>query len=79
MKQNTIDYYVKELREAEDRLSDLNQIGIKALSSYDINIAHSGHAKLALWTAKRLVSNQIKYFKRKILELEKEPTQIALF
>jgi hypothetical protein len=73
-----IENYTQQLKEAETRLKALTQQGAKALSRYDIEIAHQGNAKEALRTAKWLVGNNINYCKRKITEIGKEPRQLEL-
>jgi hypothetical protein len=71
-------YYTQELKVCEARLKALNEQGAKALSRYDIEIVHQGDAAEALRTAKWLVGNHITYFRKKIAELEKKPTQLEL-
>jgi hypothetical protein len=70
--------YEHELKKSQYRLAELHTKGVIALSRYDIEIAHQGDAEEALIVAKRLVSNHVQYFKRKIAELEKQPTQLPL-
>lgn len=74
----TIEFYTQELKKSEAELKELNEKGAKALSRYDIEIAHQGDTGGALRTAKRLVGNHIKYYKWHIAEMEKEPTQLEL-
>ena len=71
-------YYANELRGIQDRLKQLTLQGAAALSRYDIEIAYSGDADLALGSSKRMVGNQIRYFEKKILEMRKEPEQMTL-
>ena len=70
--------YEHELKKSQYRLEELHTKGVIALSRYDIEIAHQGDAEEALLVAKRLVSNHVQYFKRRIVELEKQPTQLLL-
>lgn len=56
----------EQLEREESRLMDLKKRGVKALSKYDIEIAHMGNAKEALATAKMLVSNHISYYKNQL-------------
>lgn len=58
-----------DLKRSKERYAELEEKGIKALSDYDINIAHGGDAESALATAKMLVGNHIKYYERKLAEL----------
>jgi hypothetical protein len=74
----TLLFYTQELRVSEARLSVLTEQGARALSRYDIEIAHQGDAEAALRTAIRLVGNHIKYYKRLIADMEKEPAQLVL-
>jgi hypothetical protein len=78
MKHPTLAYYTEELKKSQARLKELNRLGANALSRYDIQIAHQGDADEALRTAKRLVGNHISYFREKIAELKRKPTQLAL-
>ena len=78
MKQPTLAYYTQQLAESQARLKALNMQGTKALSRFDIEIAHQGDAAEALSTAKRLVGNHIQYYTRLIAEMKKEPEQLAL-
>lgn len=66
MKSDAYAYYKKELQRSEERLQELAEKGVHALSSYDIEIASGGDAEQALRTAKMLVSNHIRYFKEKL-------------
>jgi hypothetical protein len=74
----TREFYTQKLSVSEAELKELHEKGTKALSRYDIEIASGGDADLALRTAKRLVGNHIKYYKRLITEIEKEPAQLEL-
>jgi hypothetical protein len=74
----TIKLYRQELNASQVQLKQLNDRGVKVLSRYDIETASGGDAELALQTAKRLVSNHIKYYQRLIAEMEKEPKQLEL-
>jgi hypothetical protein len=78
MKKQTLEEYKNELRRSKARLRDLNKLGAKALSQYDIKIAAMGDAEKALNTAKTLVSNHIKWYQKQIVELEKKPKQLEL-
>ena len=62
------EFYKKELKEEKIRLKELETKGVKALSKYDIEIAHSGDAKGALWMAKRLVNAHISYYMNLLTE-----------
>ena len=73
-----MEHYTKELQAIQKRLKVLNEQGAHALSRDDIEIASQGDVEAALLTAKRLVGNHIEYFKRKIAELEEQPTQLKL-
>src|SRR4051812_27985954 len=59
-------YYTNELRGRQDRLKQLTLKGVEALSRYDIEIAYSGDADLALRSSKRMLDNQIRYFEKKM-------------
>jgi hypothetical protein len=59
----SIEYFTQQLSVFEAELKELNDKGAKALSRYDIETTGGGDADLALRTAKRLVSNHIKYCK----------------
>lgn len=59
----------QQLEESKKRLAELKSKGVKALSRYDIEIAHSGDAEGALATAKMLVSNHIRYYENQLKEL----------
>ena len=66
MKSNTYADYTQKLLLAEDRLQELDEKGIQALSRYNIEIAAGGDAEQALQTAKMLVGNHVRYFKEKL-------------
>ena len=66
MKSDAYSYYKKELQRSEERLQELEEKGVHALSRYDIEIASGGDAEQALITAKMLVSNHIRYFQEKV-------------
>lgn len=66
MKLNTYADYKQQLLLAEERLQELEEKGVQALSRYDIQIASGGDAERALQTAKMLVGNHIRYFKEKL-------------
>jgi hypothetical protein len=73
-----IDYYARQLSDSQRRLAQLREQGIRALSSYDVEIAHQGDAEEALLTAKRLLCHQQRYFQQKIAALKKDPEQLSL-
>lgn len=79
MKQNTYEYYKHELEKSQARMRELEEKGAEALSRYDIEIAAGGNAELALWTAKFLIGNHIKWFKRLLAETTPTPIQQSLF
>ena len=73
-----VEYYSQQLSDAQRRLAELHEQGARALSRYDVEIAHQGDAGEALLTAKRLLGNQIKYIQRRIAELKKGSEQLVL-
>ena len=73
-----VDHYAHQLSDAHHRLAKLHEQGVRALSRYDVEIAHQGDTGEALLTAKRLLCNQIKYFQRRIAGLKKDPEQLVL-
>ena len=73
------EYFIQQLSASLNRLAELDKQGIKALSGYDIEIAHQGNADEALLTAKRLLSNQVKYFQQKVTEFKTDSEQLGLF
>lgn len=75
MKKETPDHYRQELSRSEARLKQIEEQGIQALSRCDIEIASGGNAEQALSTAKMLVSNHIKYYRRL---LDETPEQLNL-
>ena len=72
------EYYAQQLNNTLSRLANIHEQGVKALSRYDIEIAHQGDSQEALLTAKHLLHNQVKYFQKKIAALEKDPEQLVL-
>src|SRR5437879_4801391 len=62
MNSTTYADYQQQLQIAEERLLELNEKGVQALSRYDIEIAAGGDAEQALQTATRLVGNHVRYF-----------------
>lgn len=72
-------HYRGELERSRQRLKDLEERGIEALSHYDINIAHGGDVEGALRMAKGLVSNHIAYYGEKLQALGPEVRQIDMF
>ena len=78
MKKSILAEYTEKLKESQARLKELNQRGAKVLSRYDIEVASGGDAEAALRTAQYLVRNHISYYKEKITELKKKPTQLEL-
>ncbi len=66
MKSDAYAYYKQELHRSVERLRELEEKGIQALSRYDIEIAAGGDAEEALRTAKMLVENHIRYFEEKL-------------
>ena len=79
MKQQSYEYWKKQLEQDEATLKELEEKGVKALSKYDIEIAHMGDAEEALETAIRLKRNHIKYDKERIAEFEAKGIQETLF
>ena len=79
MKQDSYEYWKKQLEQDEARLKELEEKGIKGLSKYDIEIAHMGDAEEALETAKHLKRNHIQYDKEQIAEFEAKGIQEMLF
>jgi hypothetical protein len=79
MKQDSYEYWRKQLEQDETRLKELEEKGIKGLSKYDIEIAHMGDAETALETAKYLKRNHLKYDKERIAEFEEKGIQEKLF
>lgn len=79
MKQDTYEYWKKQLEQDEARLKELEEKGVKGLSKYDIEIASMGDAEEALETAKWLKRNHIKYDKECIVEFEAKGIQEKLF
>jgi len=75
MKENA-GYFKQQLAQSEVRLKELKKQGVKALSRYDIEIAHRGNAEQALRTAVMLVSNHIRYYKE---HLKQGNEQLQLF
>ena len=70
MKLNTYADYKQQLQIAEERLKELEDQGVQALSRYDIEIAAGGDAQQALQTAKMLVGNHVRYFKEKLINTQ---------
>jgi hypothetical protein len=60
-------------------MAELKEQGITALSSYDIEVAASGDADKALWTALYLVGNQLRYSTERVQECDGIPRQATLF
>ena len=73
-----VEQYAQQLSDIPHRLTQLHKQGVRALSRYDVEIAHQGDAEEALLTAKYLLCNQMKYFQRKIAALKKDPEQLSL-
>ena len=72
-------YYRSTLEREKQRLTELEERGIAALSDYDVTIAFGGDAERALATAKQLVGNHIAYFGEKAARLDPEVRQLDLF
>ena len=72
-------HVIQQFSDSLMRLAELHEQGTKALSRYDIEIAHQGNADEALLTAKCLLSNQVKYFQQKIAEFKTDSEQLGLF
>lgn len=66
-----------KLAERQARLREFETKGIDALSKYDVQIAFSGDAELALRTSTQLVKNHIAWWTRKLEEMP--PEQGRLF
>jgi hypothetical protein len=60
------DRYREELARSRSRLDALVDQGADALSRYDIEVAASGDAERALWTALSLSGNHVRYFTEKV-------------
>lgn len=67
------------LQRSHDRLAELEEKGIDAVSHYDITIAHGGDAAKALHMAKYLTRNHIAWFADRVADCSKIPQQITLF
>jgi hypothetical protein len=78
MKENH-SYYRGEIEKSKQRLADLEERGIEAMSRFDVEIAYCGNGQMALNTAKTLVGNHINYYGRKLEELGPEVKQMDLF
>ena len=72
MKKETPQELRDALAEREARYKELKEKGVKALSKYDIEIAHMGDAQGALRTALMLVGNHIKWYKGKLGETKEQ-------
>jgi hypothetical protein len=79
MVNKTYEDWLRQLREDEARLKELEEKGIAALSRYDIEIAYMGDAEMALKSAKQFKRNHIAYDKDRIAELEAKGIQESLF
>jgi hypothetical protein len=77
-KMRQYEHYIQQLSDSMRRLAAIHEQGAKALSRYDIEIAHQGNTEEALKTAKRLLGNQVKYYQRKIFEMKKDNEQLVL-
>ncbi len=73
-KESQTNHYKEELAKSQARMKELEEKGTDALSRYDIEIASMGNAEQALSTAKMLVSNHVKYYRRM---LKQEPEQLS--
>ncbi len=67
-KESQTNHYKEELAKSEARMKELEEKGTQALSRYDIEIASGGNAEQALSTAKMLVSNHVKYYRKLLNE-----------
>jgi hypothetical protein len=74
-----VEVYRRELARSQARLQQLEEQGTAALSRYDIEISAGGNADLALWTARFLVGNHVRYFKQQLGIEEEKPKQLPLF
>jgi len=71
--------YRQDLDRSRQRLAELEERGMAAMSRYDIEIAHGGDADGALRMARWLVSNHIAYFTEKLTHCDEPSQQITLF
>lgn len=77
--QDQCNYYRREKERSHNRMAELKERGVEAMSRYDVEIAHGGDAAGALHTALWLVGNHIRYFTEKVQECDKIPQQATLF
>ena len=71
MKSDAYAYYKQELHRSEERLQELEEKGVHALSRYDIEIASGGDAEQALRTATMLVGSHIRFFEEKLSKTQR--------
>lgn len=72
-------YYESQFAWVSKRQQQVERDGIKAISKFDIEIAHGGNAEGALSMAKYLLGNQVAYFGEKVEACRRKPKQITLF
>ncbi len=78
MKENH-SYYREKIERSKERLADLEERGLDAMSRYDIEIAYGGDGQMALNEAKVLVGNHILSDTARLEELGEEVRQLDLF
>ncbi len=74
----TRDEIVAKLEERHQRLHEIETLGAKALSVYDLTIAYGGDHDMAVRESTRLVKNHIISYTRQLTEIDKIPQQRKL-
>lgn len=71
--------YRERIERSKERLADLEERGIEAMSRYDVEIASGGDAQMALDQAKGFVRSHIISDTARLDELGEEVRQLDLF
>ena len=68
-----------ELERSQQRMAELQEKGVAALSTYDREIAYGGDEARAILMSTRLVGNHIRYFTDQLKDCPEPVQQITLF